>query len=964
MSNRFIKQSQCAIVGIFATAALMGLGACSDDYDLDEKGNNPSWLGKSIYEELENPKGALTGTFHTYLKLIDDLGYKEVMSKTGSKTVFVANDSAYNEFFKNNSWGVSSYDQLTESMKKQLFYASMLDNAILTEALSNVDDGQGGLSRGVALKHQTAANATDTIYHVWMSNLPKNNSYWEKYREHGIDVVMDNTRPMLVHFTQEQMLNNSINANDFQIITGKPYEERATFIFKNKVIAQDVTCLNGYINQMDGVILPPGNLAKVIREGSDTKWFSRMMDRFSAPYYDAVTTLNYNDNAVLNGRPVIDSIFQWRYFSERSQSALPLLRDPKGVTVANDKLLRFDPGWNQYYSAFGVNLADMGSMFVPTDKAVQDYFLNPSSGGYNIISLYAKKPNTLENLGENIDSIPNNIISSFVNNMMNTSFVQSVPSKFGTILDEASDPIGITASDIVNAADGSKDVRVANNGVIYMLDRVVPPITYNIVSTPASLRGNMDLSVINWAIQSKQASSNDKDNLNINFFAYLRASTANYALFLPNNKAFDAYYLDPVSLGKNNGSGNGRARLYHFYKKAGDNNISASYFNYTIATGAVSKDSTRVTRLSDIHDRLIDILNYHTVSLNAGESLGSNKYYKTKHGGEIRITGTAGLDDEVMSGAQINGLGTSRDEKMPAAKITETPSVYSNGKSYIIDHLIQAPVISVNGCLEGHSQFSDFVNMCMLPNNINEIFKWLGITNVRDQNQFRVFTDDVNDCIDYNISFFNSYNYTVYAPNNEAMRAAHKEKGLPSWDDLTQLMEENQHVDAETAAAAKAKGLAMLEAIRNFVRYHFQDYSIYADNKLDYGDAPTENGGRVYQTSCNINGVYQKLNVSGGNNVMTVKDNADNAVHINAASTGKVTNFMTRDYVFSGSRNTGKIETSSFAVVHEIGTPLCYDKSGRYDAAWKSNSPADKQRLAQHRAAVLKAQSKGVQYYK
>ena len=165
--------------------------------------------------------------------------------------------------------------------------------------------------------------------------------------------------------------------------------------------------------------------------------------------------------------------------------------------------------------------------------------MNPSSGGYNIISLYAKKPNTLENLGENIDSIPNNIISSFVNNMMNTSFVQSVPSKFGTILDEASDPIGITASDIVNAADGSKDVRVANNGVIYMLDRVVPPITYNIVSTPASLRGNMDLSVINWAIQSKQASSNDKDNLNINFFAYLRASTANYALFLPNNKAFD-----------------------------------------------------------------------------------------------------------------------------------------------------------------------------------------------------------------------------------------------------------------------------------------------------------------------------------------------------------------------------------------------------------------------------------------
>lgn len=80
----------------------------------------------------------------------------------------------------------------------------------------------------------------------------------------------------------------------------------------------------------------------MIRDGKDTQWFSRMMDRFSAPYYDAATTLNYNDNAVLNGQTVIDSIYQWRYFSERSQGATPLIRDPKGVSVASENLLRFD----------------------------------------------------------------------------------------------------------------------------------------------------------------------------------------------------------------------------------------------------------------------------------------------------------------------------------------------------------------------------------------------------------------------------------------------------------------------------------------------------------------------------------------------------------------------------------------------------------------------------------------------
>ena len=260
MSNRFINQSRHAMLGICATLAISGFYACTDSYDLDDKGNIPTNLGKSIYEELENPSEAssLHGTFKTYLRLIDDLGYKEVMSKTGSKTVFAANDSAFNEFFKSNKWNAKSYEDLTESMKKQLFYTSILDNAILTEMLSNVESSNSSVTRGIAMKHQTSANATDTIHHVWASELPVNNSYWTPYIKGGIDVVMDNTRPMMVHFTQEQMLNNGINSEDFAAITGRPYESGGTFIFKNKIIAKDVTCQNGYVNQTDGVIVPFG----------------------------------------------------------------------------------------------------------------------------------------------------------------------------------------------------------------------------------------------------------------------------------------------------------------------------------------------------------------------------------------------------------------------------------------------------------------------------------------------------------------------------------------------------------------------------------------------------------------------------------------------------------------------------------------------------------------------------------
>ena len=969
MSNRLIKDSHFAIIGMCAALALGGFNACTDSYDLDEKGNNPEWLGKSIYEELQNPSGtSLHGTFNTYLKLIDDLGYKEVMSKTGSKTVFVANDSAFNKFFESNSWGVRSYEELTTPMKKQLFYASVLDNAIQTEMLSNVESNGGVLSRGIALKHQTSANAIDTVYHFYNRGvMPQNNSYWDKYID-GIDVVMDNTRPMMVHFTQEQMLNNGITDNDFSVITGRPYDG-STYIFKNKVIASDITCLNGYLNQTDGVIVPPGNLAQMLRESSDTKWFSRMLDRFCAPYYDAQTTLNYNDNAKLNNTHQIDSIYQWRYFSERSQGALALERDPQGVKLPTDKLLRFDPGWNQYYSSYGTMLADMGSMFVPTDKSIKDYFTNPSNGGYNIMKLYAKKPidDNDDHFAENLDSIPSNIIRSFVNNLMNASFVQSVPSKFGTIMDEASDPIGITTGDICKTTNGAYDVRIANNGAIYMLDRVVPPISYNIVSTPALLRKARDLGVINWAIQ-------DKSNLKVNFYAYLRASTANYALFLPDNHAFcggkgvstDFYYVDPVSLGKNYKGG---PRVLHFYYKDvnKDNIISASAFKYNPTNGSISEDSTIVT-VGEVTDRLIDILNYHTVSLAQGEKFGKNRFYKTKHGGEIEISGT-GVGATVKSGAQINGMA-GMNFALPASEIKEATTDYSNGSTFVINRVIQAPQTSVFGCLNNHSQFSKFMELCM-PADLSSILTDIGIKS-SEQKQFTVFTNqfDANinknklyDCLDYNVAFFNTYNYTLYAPNNEAMDEAFK-RGLPTWEQVQQVLDEAEHGSSDQQLAAKAKAKDMVEAIRNFIRYHFQDFALYADNTVDFGDAPKDITDKYeYQTACVDGTVYKRLKVSGGSNMLHVTDIAGNTININGDGK-KLVNYMTRDYTFHQEKEGFKINTSSFAAIHEISEPLCINESKRYDDRFASNTEAAKKASIKRLNALYYAQKHGQKYYK
>ena len=131
MKNRFCRIGK-SLIGAACLLSTCGITySCSDDYDLDE--TRPSFLGQSIYDELKNRQDR---KFTTVIRLIDDLDYKDVLSKTGSKTLFDADDDAYSQFFANNSWGVSRYEDLSKSQKKLLLYGSMLDNAYVLEMLS------------------------------------------------------------------------------------------------------------------------------------------------------------------------------------------------------------------------------------------------------------------------------------------------------------------------------------------------------------------------------------------------------------------------------------------------------------------------------------------------------------------------------------------------------------------------------------------------------------------------------------------------------------------------------------------------------------------------------------------------------------------------------------------------------------------------------------------------------------
>jgi len=939
MNNRITDLAKKMCIAFSVAMLCGGFVACTDDYDLDDEGNYPSWLGGSIYEALKNPgslqKGdevILSGTYNNYLRLIDDLGYAETLSKTGSKTVFVANDEAFERFYANNQWGVKSYDDLTIAMKKQLLYASMLDNALLVEMLSNISGNSvDPIVQGMALKHITSANVIDTITHMASeADMPLNNDYWKKYYNKGIYLVMDNTRPMMVHFTEEQMTTNGITTrgtdSDFEVVTGTPYDpdKHSAYIYRNKIVSADITCKNGYIHQMSDVLVPPGNMAQVIRNNGESSLFSRMLDRFSAPYYDGGTTRNYNDYAQANGLPQIDSIFQMRYISNYSQGA-SLMKDPNGVT--QEYGLTFDPGWNNYDNGTGEDRnCDVAAMFVPTDSALAEFFIN-GEGKFLMEEFGVKEGgvalNDRAHLKQNIDSIPLQNVQQLVDNLMKRSFVGTVPSKFGQVMDEANDPMGISLQ-VLDRKNDQYNVKIANNGVIYMLNRMFAPPSLVAVSAPVTLKSNMR--IMNVAVNDGKKSK--PLDLNLNYYAYLLAMSANYAFFIPTDDAFERYYIDPSSLA----DAEPRA-LKFYYQNKSPFVYCSSWQCLKNADGQweIGDSIGRVTA-SAFKSQFQDILNYHTIVLAEGESLGSNgnKFYKTKHGGEIKFE-----NGVVTSGAQIEG-------SVPVSNVTQ---VYNqkNGKAYAIDHVIQAPQRSVLAVLEEDTattaRFSEFLALCN-DLDMDELMMFASdrlaekndVTKKFRYEAYHAFANK-NGLTD-NVNYFNSFNYTVYAPDNDAMQKAYAQ-GLPTWNDIKAIYEPvKEQYEAEKSAkaispeiqAVRDKALAMVETINDFIRYHFQDNSVYADNVIDDG---------VYATACTDTlGIRQRLTVSGGNGRLTVTDRSGQTVTVDATSTSKLVNVMTRDYELN--KKSHVINSSSFAVVHQISTPLYpyTAASRRYDNRW------------------------------
>ena len=845
MKNRIFKNR--FLLFLLFTSLLFN--SCKDDfYEL----NIPAWLGSSIYEKLQEGYSEENGTMHTfkfYLRLIDDLGYAQVLKTTGSKTLFAADDKAFERFFSSNSWGVKSYEDFSLAQKKMILNSALINNAYLIELMSNTE----GPTEGQALRRTTAFSAIDTIAFEIGETLPEG-KYWEFYKNKGIYILKDNTSIPMVHFLQKQMTYKGITNEDFSILfNGKTRVENDAHVYGIKVNVRDITCKNGYINILEDVLIPPSNMAEVIRTAPETKIFSSFLERYSAPYYDAVATNTYK----LLHPEFTDSIFKKKYFAERS-SLVKNLEDPNGKGQLG--YLEFDPGWNTYtVNSFSSLQNDMGVIFVPSDQILGKFF--NEGGGKFLIDRYGSKEN-----------IPSDVLDDLLRNHMKASFIGSTPSRFAQIMDDAKDPMKIQKSDVIKT-------YVTNNGVVYVTNKVYAPASYVAVIAPTLVSENMK--IFNWAVKTLQ------------FDAYLLSMDSYYSFMVPVDQTNPyneimgkgIYYIDPVSLGKS------QPEIFKFWYNTKATNtaeqVKATAYRYTPSSGEVG-DSIRLVTSAEIKDRLEDMLDYHIV---VGNIEDGKKFYITKGGGEINIKGS-GVGMQISGGGNIESTTQCTVDKVYDQ--TAATNGRGNGKAYITDSPLQSPYKSVYKVLSEHSEFSEFFKL-LQGNDEGTAAEHL---------KYDIFYKDKSYAgLDYNVEFFNTFNYTIYVPTNEKVLAAIAD-GLPTWDLIKQ----------QTDEVIKTQ---MSDKLVKFLRYHFQDNSVYIDGSTKTAKYETavlnSTTGRFYTINTTRSGDNLTLTTVNGGTARVVKDK-------------NLYNIMARDYKFNSPdpRSATQIETSSFAVIHQIDNVLYF----------------------------------------
>lgn len=376
----------------------------------------PAGLGDPIFQQLEQ-----RGNFKHLTAVITKAGYKDILSTTGWWTMFAANDAAFEKYYA--ATGLSDAT-ITDSLAKSIVKYSLVFNGYRQDQLSiyQVSGASGGIAGG-AFKRKTAfydwvQPSADGVHNKIIAT-NRNNSYKNGATVYNY-VDGDNNNKYIPYFTDSFLSTSGLSSTDYNA-----FYPNTTYTGFNiagaKVITKDIVASNGYINEIDQVILPLKSLDQYLSTNPNYSEFRKLLDTLSA--YNADAYVSHNSFVATGSQDLV-------------------------YIKSYDGRLAFSPNNENYQDPLGAayltnaSQANGWSMVVPTNAAMNAY-----------------RGKILAKLGGSFfKTAQPSVVIDFLNSTMWPSSLW--PSQFKSGTNFQLESATMAASDIV-------DKQVLSNGILY-----------------------------------------------------------------------------------------------------------------------------------------------------------------------------------------------------------------------------------------------------------------------------------------------------------------------------------------------------------------------------------------------------------------------------------------------------------------------------------------------------------------
>jgi uncharacterized surface protein with fasciclin (FAS1) repeats len=379
----------------------MVISSCKNDKD--KYYERPDWVAAPIYQQLQ-----AKGRFTHYIECLNKLGFNNILDRTGYFTVFAPNDSAFEAFLKMNNYpSVNDIDTVT--LRKIINY-SIVFNAYDNR---NVAIYQNGPSQNVNYDDAEKAYMRKTMYYKpfykmitvggeVVKVLDMNNNSYTSYS------LEDNNNKNIPIFTTPFFSKNKLTSYDYNYFY--PNVPFTGFnVADAKVLTSNIPAENGYIHEVDKVIVALDNIEGAFASDDNYSKFRKLIE---------------------------DRCIEFLYILNITSKYQKLYRDNERVLVKTYANMAYNLN-NEY-----VTQKEGFTLFAPDNNAYDEIERK--------VAYY---------YGGNLRSVPLSVLSTFFNSLL---FRGSVwPSKFkdnvnlfneGVYLDETAD---------------IRDAKLCSNGIFY-----------------------------------------------------------------------------------------------------------------------------------------------------------------------------------------------------------------------------------------------------------------------------------------------------------------------------------------------------------------------------------------------------------------------------------------------------------------------------------------------------------------